>query len=179
MIGLDPARRRFARWALIATVAAFAVGVAGEKWFVRYWQVAFAPTRDLCLPWRVLLADRSLNAPVERGDLVWLYPDLVAVGASSAKLLPFKPEHRFVKLVAGVAGDEIEVSAKGVFINGHYWGELDLLSSLGRDAAFFYRKQVVPPDHYLVMGSATRSFDSRYWGPIPLPRIIGHAKVLY
>lgn len=175
---LNSDQRRFAKWALLATVAVFAAGWVFEHWFSARWQVAFAPTRSLCLPWRALLADTTVTEPVQRGDLVWFHVDVAAMNRTATGPLPFKPEHKFVKMVAGVPGDVVDISSKGVYVNDAYWGELDLLRKLGRDAAFFYRREVIQPGHYFLLGSAPAAFDSRYWGAVPANRIIGRAKAL-
>lgn len=178
MIALNPAQRRFALWSLAGVVAMFLLGFVFQHWFMARWQVAFAPTRGLCLPWRAMLADTTLTGPLQRGDIVWFHIDLEALRSASKLTLPFKEEHKFVKMVAGVPGDTVEISPKGVYVNGRYWGELDLLKKLGQDASFFYRKEVVPPGHYFLLGSAPNAFDSRYWGPVPEARIIGRAEAL-
>lgn len=178
MTALNADQRRFARWALLATVLVCAGGFFAERWFSARWQIAYTPTKSLCLPWRALLADTTLREPIARGDLIWFHPDIDAIQASSNQKVPFKWEHLFVKFVAGVPGDTVEVGPKGVFVNGAYWGELDLLPKLKRDAASYYRKEVVPPGRYFVMGSAPNSFDSRYWGPVEQERIIGRAEAL-
>lgn len=178
MTPLTSAQRRFARWALLATVIVFAGGYVAEGWFSARWQIAFTPTKSLCLPWRVMLGDATFDGRVERGDLVWFHPDIETIQASSSATLPFKTEHKFMKFVAGVPGDTVEVGPNGVWVAGRYWGELDLLRKLKRDAEVYYRTEVVPPGHVFVMGSAPNSFDSRYWGPVPLERIIGRGEAL-
>lgn len=178
MSALSAAQRRFALWALFATLLVGAGGYVFHQWFSARWQVAFAPTRGLCLPWRAMLADNALDAPIARGDLVWFHVDMEALKRAVSITLPFKEEHRFVKIVAGLPGDAVEIGERGVFVNGRYWGELDLLHKIKREARAFYRTEVVPPGHYFVLGSAPNSFDSRYWGPVPQERVIGRAEAL-
>lgn len=176
---LTAEQRRFAKGALIATLIVFALGFLWQVWFTRYWMVAFSPTKTMCLPWRGLLADTTLGQPVERGDLVWFWIEPEKIHAASALPLPqFHDGMKFAKMVAGVPGDVVDINATGIYVNDRYWGDLDLLPKLGYDAAHYFRHEVVPPEHLLLLGTAPKSFDGRYWGFVPLSRIIGKAEAL-
>ena len=97
------------------------------------------------------------------------------------------PEDRskdFIKRVIGVAGDEVEVRAKKVYINGreiddpHAHFDGDGLGGL--QARDDYGPKRVPEDHIFVMGdNRDRSLDSRYWGYVPLKDIKGKAFLIY
>ncbi len=176
---LSPEQRRFAKRSMLATVLVFALGLVWQMWFTQHWMIAFSPTRGLCLPWRGLIAETSLTQPVVRGDLVWFWIDAPQIQASSATPLPqFKDGFKFGKMVAGVAGDSVEVGPNGVFVNGRYWGDLDVVEKLGREPAYYFRREVVPAGHLFLLGTAPHSFDGRYWGFVPLTRVIGRAEAL-
>ena len=97
------------------------------------------------------------------------------------------PEDRskdFIKRVIGVGGDEVEVRAKKVYINGreiddpHAHFDGDGLGGL--QARDDYGPKRVPEDHIFVMGdNRDRSLDSRYWGYVPLKDIKGKAFLIY
>ena len=96
------------------------------------------------------------------------------------------PEDRskdFIKRVIGVAGDEVEVRAKKVYINGreiddphaHFEGELG-----GLQARDDYGPKRVPENHIFVMGdNRDKSLDSRYWGYVDLKDVKGKAFLIY
>lgn len=86
-----------------------------------------------------------------------------------------------LKPVAAVAGDVVEVSAAGVSVNG----ALIVPAALTRDSAG-RGVAAVPPGTYtvpegslwLLSGHDARSWDSRYWGPVPTLGVRGEASPL-
>jgi len=99
------------------------------------------------------------------------------------------PEDRskdFIKRVAGVAGDSVEIRDKRVMINGkqiadphaHFEGDDPQTAGLAnRDD---YGPRIVPEDHVFVMGdNRDRSYDSRFWGYVHLDEIRGKAFLIY
>ena len=99
------------------------------------------------------------------------------------------PEDRskdFIKRVIGVAGDNIEVRNKKIFINGqavedshaHFEGyDPQLGGTVNGDN---YGPKVVPEGHVFVMGdNRDRSYDSRFWGYVPLSEVRGKAFLIY
>lgn len=86
-----------------------------------------------------------------------------------------------LKPVAAVAGDVVEVSAAGVSVNG----VLIVSAALTRDSAG-RGVAAVPPGTYavpegslwLLSGHNSRSWDSRYWGPVPAFGVRGEAQPL-
>jgi signal peptidase I len=99
------------------------------------------------------------------------------------------PEDRskdFIKRVAGVAGDSVEIRDKRVMINGkqvadpyaHFEGDDPQTAGLAnRDD---YGPRTVPEDHVFVMGdNRDRSYDSRFWGYVHLDEIRGKAFLIY
>ena len=99
------------------------------------------------------------------------------------------PEDRskdFIKRVVGVAGDNVEVRNKKVFINGkaaedrhaHFEGyDPQLGGTVNGD---HYGPKVVPEGHVFVMGdNRDRSYDSRFWGHVNLSEVRGKAFLIY
>jgi type IV secretory pathway protease TraF len=84
-----------------------------------------------------------------------------------------------LKPVAAVAGDVIEQTQKGIVLNGV---ALPGTAALAADDAgrplprLAAARLVIAPDEVFLLSTANgRSFDSRYFGPLPLPVIRGLA----
>lgn len=90
----------------------------------------------------------------------------------------------FIKRVVGVAGDTIEIRQKKIYINSKLWQDShgvyrdsEVTSLVPRDN---FGPVVVPPGHVMVMGdNRDRSYDSRFWGFVPIDQIKGKALILY
>ncbi len=84
----------------------------------------------------------------------------------------------YVKRVIGVPGDQVQIRAGAVWINGKPLDE-PYLSGL-QDAAQNFGPVVVPPGHYFVMGdNRDNSYDSRFWGFLPRRNMIGTPLLVY
>lgn len=82
---------------------------------------------------------------------------------------------QLIKQVTATAGDQVTVCAAGVFVNGL---RLENSAPLDRDVygqplpRLAFQDRVLGPDELLVMSNHhPRSFDGRYFGPIPSRRI--------
>jgi conjugative transfer signal peptidase TraF len=134
--------------------------------------------------WRVTAA----NKPFRRGQVVTVCPpDTAAIREAARRgYVPvgncpggYEP---LVKPVAALAGDRVTVSAAGVAVNEQPIASTAQLAedSTGRSlksvAAGTYR---VPPDEIWILSAHDpRSFDSRYFGPVPVANILGEARPL-
>ena len=104
-------------------------------------------------------------ADIQRGDVVVFW-------------YPRDPAKSFIKRVVGVPGDTVEIRRGAVSVNGSEILE-PYLKSEYRDHES-YRRTVVPPDHYFVLGDHRNSSnDSRNWGFVPRDLIYGKAIFSY
>jgi signal peptidase I len=100
---------------------------------------------------------------------------------------PLDPDTDYVKRAIGVPGDVIEVRDKNVWVNGKELNEpytMHLDSIVQPPQRLWSRDQfgpyTVPPNQYFAMGdNRDRSFDSRFWGPVPRSMIKGRAFMVY
>jgi signal peptidase I len=127
---------------------------------------AYGPHRG---PWARVLPYRDLA----RGDVVvFRYPP--------------DPGRDFIKRAVAVAGDRIEAEAKTLRVNGR---ELFEPYAVHRDATTYgtgapqsllrrdrFGPLAVNAGHFFAMGdNRDESLDSRFWGPVPLAHLEGHA----
>jgi len=87
----------------------------------------------------------------------------------------------FIKRVIAVGGQTVEVRSKQVFIDGHPWDDPHATWAPGRNGQSDNSGPfTVPPGHVFVMGdNRDQSYDSRFWGPVPIADIKGKALIIY
>ena len=124
-----------------------------------------------CLPFDAYLVDTRARGPFERGALV----QFVAPPAAER----FTGEFEVVKLIAAVSGDRWRIVADELYVNDALWGRLPLLSRLGLAPGALDGAGIVPEDTVFVLGTTPTSYDSRYWGPLPLENVRGSAHVVW
>lgn len=96
---------------------------------------------------------------------------------------PAKPY--YVKRVVGVPGDTIEIGQDGyIYRNGRavvdppFFRENPYVGRLAAGKQF--KKTRVPEGHILVFGdNSANSYDSRYWGSVPIENVMGKAFYRY
>jgi signal peptidase I len=109
----------------------------------------------------------------ERGDvIVFIYP----VDRSKD----------FIKRVIGIPGDEIKIVDRTIYVNGEpYKDEHGYYSNTERGFAGKGNENpfgpiTVPEDHLFVMGdNRNHSYDSRFWGFVPMEDVKGKAFIIY
>ena len=115
----------------------------------------------------------------ERGDVVvFIYPQ--------------SPDKDYIKRVIGLPGDRIQIIDKKLYINGqltqipppsknpeapHAVYQDPEITQTERDN---FGPVVVPQDSYFVMGdNRDKSYDSRFWGFVPMQALKGRAFIIY
>ena len=115
----------------------------------------------------------------QRGDvMVFLYPP--------------NPEKDYIKRVIGLPGDRIQIINKKLYLNGQLTEIPPPSDDPGAPQAVYREPEitpterdnfgpvVVPKDAYFVMGdNRDRSYDSRFWGFVPLKDLKGRAFIIY
>lgn len=88
---------------------------------------------------------------------------------------------RFLKRVAGVAGDKVESHDHHFFVNGRFVGKALPLTSDGRPIAENDFVGIIPTGYYYMQGDHPKSLDSRYKvvGLVPEYRLIGRAYKIF
>lgn len=71
-----------------------------------------------------------------------------------------------MKVIAALPGDRVKFSPEGVYINGKYWPESAPEASIPH--SYQYGTYTVPDEMFLAMGHNPDSYDSRYYGFVPL-----------
>lgn len=105
-------------------------------------------------------------------------------------IFPQDPSKDYIKRVIGLPGNTVQVINKQVLINGkpyetpqaHYEDPLIIPAprSPVESARDNFGPVVVPPKSYFVMGdNRDRSYDSRFWGFVPMDNLRGKAMIIY
>lgn len=130
---------------------------------------AFVPFSNLKLP---------QIKEVKRGDVVVFK-------------FPKDEKTNYVKRVIGLPGETVVIKNRIVYINGEPLGEpytqfvdSDNTDSYNNDDDIFepaeYGPVTVPGDHLFVLGdNRERSWDSRYWGFVPIKNVFGKPLVTF
>lgn len=90
-----------------------------------------------------------------------------------------------LKRIAGMPGDRVEVRGREVYVCPRSGMPCDLVAKrtefdrTGRPWPAPGFEGTIPNDHYFVVGVHPLSFDSRYFGPIARPSILGRAVPVY
>jgi conjugative transfer signal peptidase TraF len=156
---------------LIVGLAVFVAGVASGL------RVNTTPSEPLGL-WRVAALDR----PVQVGDVIFVCPPLTATiregverGYLRSGLCPggFGP---LIKTVAAVAGQRIEIGAE-VVIDDQPIGHSQLVARDGQGRMLRpYPSGTVPAGEVFLHSPFVGSWDSRYFGPVPVSGVLGLAE---
>ena len=109
---------------------------------------------------------------VERGDVVGFR-------------FPGDRSKDYIKRVVGLPGDRVELRDRKIYINGERWDErfgVNKGGAYGEEAekSVSFGPYTVPDGAVFAMGdNRDRSYDSRYWGPVPIEDIKGKALIIY
>jgi signal peptidase I len=90
---------------------------------------------------------------------------------------------KFVKRVAAVGGQTIEIKGQLVTIDGQRVYDPHIVFASPLKGAYpppDVGPLTVPPEHVYVLGdNRDRSYDSRFWGPVPLSDVRGKVVEVY
>ena len=117
----------------------------------------------------------------------WFGESLPRRGDVVVFIFPVDRSKDFIKRVIGLPGDVVQIVDKKVYVNGrhmpdpptsrHTDPEILPASVQPRDN---YGPVTVPEGHIFVMGdNREESYDSRWWGFVPLKDVLGKAFVIY
>ena len=111
----------------------------------------------------------ALRKPKRSDVIVFIYPE--------------NPKKDFIKRLAGLPGETLEIKNGTVYIN-----DKPLLDPVFNQRYYYNRgefgqegkKIKIPEDNFFVLGdNSASSQDSRYWGFVPLKNILGKALLIY
>jgi signal peptidase I len=100
-------------------------------------------------------------------------------------IYPVDTSKDFIKRVIGLPGDTIEIIGQKIHINGEeYQDEKGFYSNQGKGSGRYgkanFAPVTVPEGHLFVMGdNRNHSYDSRFWGFVPLSSVKGKAFIIY
>jgi signal peptidase I len=101
-------------------------------------------------------------------------------------IFPQDPSKDYIKRVIGLPGDRVQVINKKVYINGELYETPQaryadkIVIPPGQSTRDNFGPVVVPEDSYFFMGdNRDKSYDSRFWGFVPMKDLRGRAFVIY
>jgi conjugative transfer signal peptidase TraF len=178
---ISPSRNQF-RAPLFAGIS-IVLMAAGMTFLMRHFRVGLTPSDSSCAEGFY----RLIDAPIRRGELV---TGCLPVNAEQEGLTrgylgsgdcPGGAEP-VLKLIGGLRGDEVDVEAGWIAVNGKRFANSATVTrdSIGRllTHVVWGKRRVAPEEVWLFGLNNRRSWDSRYFGPIPLRSIRGVAEPL-
>jgi conjugative transfer signal peptidase TraF len=113
---------------------------------------------------------RESGVVPRRGEVV-CFPPPPAAAALIAERAYLPPGTSLLKVIVALPGDRVCIDDVSFTANGEYFGPVARYDSAGRDLAPFRFCGVVPAGSAFVATRASLSFDSRYFGPVPLSSV--------
>lgn len=105
-------------------------------------------------------------------------------------IFPQDPSKDYIKRVVALPGEKVQIINKKLYVNGQ---PLETPHAVNTDSTVIpspthplesprdnFGPLVVPKDSYFVMGdNRDHSYDSRFWGPVPMDALRGKAFIIY
>lgn len=149
----------------------------------------FRLNKTASLPLGIYQVTKIVPAEIERGNMVMFCPEQSEVQQEARRrgYLPwgfacpggFAP---LIKFAMALPGDVVEATSAGIKINGQSVVNSSRLQadSVGRAMPPLPESGEVPPGQvWLLSDYAPRSWDSRYFGPVPVDTIYGRARPVW
>lgn len=166
-------KRPWPQYLLSAVVVMIPI-LAAQVYFFSRFGIGIDEQAYTCIPGKNVYLIDYQDRDIRRGNIYLV---------RSKDLSPiYKEGTKLIKYVRGLPGDRVEVDASDrVLVNGDVLADgLPLAKEkLARAPESFRGAGVLKADEVWVMGTAYRSFDSRYWGPVSRDRIVGRAYALF
>ena len=140
-----------------------------------------------------LIVNKFLFSPGRSGFLAGLLPHrAIRRGDVIVFKFPEDPRRDFIKRVVALPGETVEIRDKDVYVEGILLDEPYVVHTDDRvwpddpKLPESYRRRdqsrpfTVPPDSYFALGdNRDNSYDSRFWGPVPVGNLKGRALLVY
>lgn len=157
------------RSGLVETIVMLAIAIA-LAWLIRTFIVESFVVSGISMQptfytgYRVLVDKLATRLyPLKTGEIVVFHS-------------PVKPRQDWIKRVIGVPGDTVSIRNNNVYINGRLYPE----PFLKYRQSFNVAPLKVPPGYLWVLGdNRPKSWDSRYFGLLPMKKVIGQAFVVW
>jgi conjugative transfer signal peptidase TraF len=117
------------------------------------------------------------SGPVGRGDLVLirLPPDITDLSHRRGYL----PKSAYlIKFVIAIAGDQVCRLSDRILINGVVVTRALSHDRSGRGMPVWHGCRTLARDEFFLLARDPQSFDSRYFGPVPVSAVVGRAVLL-
>lgn len=140
------------------------------------WRLAHDRSENACLdPYRWFLVSLGRPAVAAKGQIVTFETSGIAL---------YKDGTLFTKQVLAGAGALVRATPEGVEVDGRFLPYTERAikrlaaagAPLARDQSHVYR---VRDGEIFVIGTNPLSYDSRYYGPVPVSSVIGTARALW
>ena len=121
--------------------------------------------------------DMSMQPTVKEGDIVLFYRLQKDYVASDLVVLEYDGQKQLRRVLA-VAGDTVDITGDGLFLNGSY------IATENTQEILLYEEGIefpitVPDGHVFVLGDHRRgTIDSRMYGTVPIQDLLGKASTI-